>query len=251
MTTLYLPPHMHNYPGIRSTTTFWDSPVGEGWFGGEIDDLIVEHIEPKYKHGYRGNFPGSMSALNYLIKTMDRPKIDLESIDQLRNNVVRRYPIRYNFGDVSFSFWDDIKHVTVSTLTQYFHGQVWEHGGSKGGRGSFLLRDSAIIGSFDVIDYVMDHRQPLTYTFYNALMSSMDFDAHDDESDEGVHTVQLVLKVEGYSIRIGGPPYASGSGEHDSVNPEVMATVTNTFNSINQLINESGSTGADAATAGL
>ena len=184
------------------TTVWWDAGgPAPGILSGVYDDIIVEHVEPKLKHAYHGEFPDKLSVLNWLIKTMDRPKIDVEYVEQLRNNVKRNYPIKYNFGDLSITFWDDVKHVTITTIEQYFHGNVWNHGGSKKSRGEFLMRDSVVIPKFIIKDYVMETKKPLIYTFYNASLSSFDFDSHDDLDDGGVHTVQVVLKIEGFSVK--------------------------------------------------
>lgn len=191
-----------NHPSdFDDTVVYWDAPNVQGMTTGKFDDEIVAHVEPKLKHAYQGEFPGKMGVLNWLIKTMDRPKIDIESVEQMRNNVKRNYPIRYNFGDLSITFWDDVKHVTISTITNYFHGSVWAHGGEKQNRGEFLLRDSIVIPQFTISDYVMESNSKLVYTFYNSVLSSFDFDGHDDEDDAGVHTVQVVLKIEGFSVK--------------------------------------------------
>jgi len=166
-------------------------------------------VYPKLKHWYKGEFSGQLAGLDWLVKTMDRPKIDIEHVEQIRYNVKRIYPVKYNFGDLSLTFWDDIKHTTVTTLNDYFQKDVWEHdapkqsGGPTGMKGNFLMRDSILIKEFAINEYSLEGKQGqpnLKYTFYNSLLSSIDMDAVDDEGDEAVFTVQLVLKIEGYAI---------------------------------------------------
>ena len=162
------------------------------------DDLI----QPKLKHWYRGEFPGYLSGLNWRIKTMDRPKVDIESVEQLRGNIKRNYPVKYNFGDLSVTFWDDIDHITITTLNNYFQGNVLAHGGSKQGPGAFLIRDSIVIPYFKIYEYSVGDREltPIVFTFYNAVLASLDFDSSDDDGDEAIHTIQMVLKIEGYNL---------------------------------------------------
>lgn len=185
------------------TTVWWDAGgPGPGILSGVYDDIIVEDVEPKLKHAYMAEFPGKMGVLKWLIKSIDRPKIDVEYVEQMRNNVKRNYPVKYNFGDLSITFWDDVKHVTITTIEDYFHGNVWQHP-IKQLPGQFLLRDSVVIPEFKIHDYVMETKKPLTYTFYNAALASFDFDGHDDLDDGGVHTVQVVLKIEGFKVKKG------------------------------------------------
>lgn len=186
----------------KDTSVWWDAlGPGDGVMDGVHDDIIVDKVQPKLKHAYHGEFPDKLNRLDWLIKTMDRPKVDVESIEQMRNNVKRNYPVKYSFGDVSITFWDDVKHETVTSIESYFHKSVWTHKDiSK--TGCFQLRDSTVIPKFKIFDYVMESKVPLTYTFYNAILSSFDFDGHDD-TDDGVHTVQVVLKIEGFTVTKG------------------------------------------------
>ncbi len=189
-------------PMSGDSLVWWDaSGPAPGIQSGIFDDIIVEHVEPKLKHAYMAFFDGKLSVLKWLVKTIDRPKIDVEYLEQMRFNVKRNYPIKYNFGDLSITFWDDIHHVTITAIDDYFHGSVWNHR-SVPNRGEFLMRDSVVIPKFDIVDYVMETHSALKYTFYNASLASYDFDGHDDTDDGGVHTVQVVLKIEGYSVQI-------------------------------------------------
>lgn len=193
---------VNGMPGGDSggTHVWWDAPgPAPAVISGVFDDAIVEYVEPKLKHAYRAFFKGKLSVLEWLVKTIDRPKIDVEYLEQMRFNVKRNYPIKYNFGDLSITFWDDIHHRTVTAIDSYFHGNVWNHS-SVPGTGQFLMRDSVVIPEFSIVDYVMESHSPLTYTFYNASLASFDFDGHDDTEDGGVHTVQVVLKIEGYKV---------------------------------------------------
>jgi len=169
---------------------------------GVYEDIISKDntVYPKLKHWYKGEFPGKLGGIDWLIKTMDKPKIDIESVEQMRNNVLRNYPVKYGFGDLSLTFWDDIDHQTINTLNDYFQGDVWVHGGIKDGRGDFKLRDSIVIKKFKIHEYSIVGKPPIVFTYYNSVLSSLDFDAVDDEGDESVSTIQLVLKVEGYSV---------------------------------------------------
>lgn len=194
--------------GVNGPSEFtWDSG------GFEIPGLYEEIIDkspqvyPKLKHWYTAEFSGSLGGLNWLVKTIDRPKIDIEHVEQIRYNVKRIYPVKYNFGDLSITFWDDINHTTILTLNDYFQSEIWEHdnpkthGGPTGAKGNFLMRDDILIEEFKIIEHSIQDKQNLEYTFYNSLLSSIDMDSEDDEGDESVYTVQLVLKIEGYAIK--------------------------------------------------
>lgn len=184
----------------------WDAPQSGYGMTGRIDDIIAGHIQPKQKHAFMGEFPSGLTHLDWMIKTMDRPKIDVESIEQVRNNVKRNYPIKYNFGDLSITFWDDVYHKTITTIDAYFHGQVWQQPDPKQ-MGRMMLRDETVIPIFHIYDLVTDNQSQnvLKYTFYNATLASYDFDANDTD-DEGTHVIQAVFKIEGYSISIGDSP---------------------------------------------
>ena len=172
---------------------------------GELEKIISQHIQPKNKHAYMGEFPSKLSDLDWMVKTIDRPKVDIESIEQIRFNVKRQYPVKYNIGDVSVTFWDDVDHKTVSTLYSYFAGDVWDHK-SVGNTGTFLLRDSILIPVFSIYDLSVETNKHLEYKFENAVLSSFDFDAADDEGDETVYTVQAVFKVEKFNVIQGSSP---------------------------------------------
>ena len=185
----------------------WDAPKSGYGMTGRVDDIIATHIQPKQKHAFMGEFPSGLTHLDWMIKTMDRPKIDVESVEQIRNNVKRNYPVKYNFGDLSITFWDDIYHKTITTIDQYFHGQVWQHQDPKQ-MGRIMMRDETVIPVFHIYDLVTDNQSEniLKYSFYNATLSSYDFDANDTD-DEGTHVIQAVFKIEGYSVSVGyGPP---------------------------------------------
>lgn len=177
----------------------WDAPsyAVPGIY--EEDIATNEVVQPKLKHWYQGDFPAKLSGINWMIKTMDKPKIEVESVEQMRNNVIRNYPVKYSFGDVSLTFWDDIAHKTIKTITEYFQGSVWTHA-DRQSSGEMLLRDSVVIPEFSIIEYTTDDQSPITWTFWNAVLSSYDLDATDDDGDDSIYTVQLVLKIEGYKL---------------------------------------------------
>ena len=177
----------------------WDSPKGDVDMAGRLDNLIADHMQPKYKHAYLGEFPGKLAKLDWMVKSMDRPKIDVEYVEQLRNNVKRFYPVKYNYGDISFTFWDNVEHKTIKTIHEYFTGNVWQHYDASG-TGFMLLRDSTVIPSLIVWDLSIDGEDNIKYIFENVSLSSFDFDANEDETDEGVHTIQAVFKFERYNI---------------------------------------------------
>lgn len=183
----------------KSGELIWDSPKAAVDMGGRLDDLIKDHMQPKYKHAYLGEFPGKLEALDWMVKSMDRPKIDVEYVEQVRNNVKRQYPVKYSFGDISFTFWDNVEHKTIKTLHEYFTGKVWQHF-SVSGSGFMLLRDSTIIPKLIVWDLSVSGEDNLKYCFENCSLSSFDFDANEDETDEGVHTIQAVFKFERYNV---------------------------------------------------
>lgn len=191
-------PVLPQTPKIKSETYIGDA-VPKLNATGKLEDLIANHVQPRLKHDYIGAFPVKLSDLDWLIKSMDRPKIDIEYVEQIRNNVKRYYPIKYNYGDLSITFLDDVHHKTIDTIHQYFTGNIWKHE-SVQNTGCFLLRDSVTIPYFKIYDLTVENETHLEYTFENVLLSSYDFDANDTE-DEGVHTIQAVFKIERYDVR--------------------------------------------------
>ena len=170
-------------------------------------------MEPKQKHAYMGEFPAGLTNLDWLVRTMDRPKIDIESVEQIRNNVKRYYPVKYSFGDLSLTFWDDIHNKTIKTIDDYFNNQVWQHDYYKN-TGSILLRDRTVIPEFHIYDLVPGtNAEPVKYTFYNAVLASYDFDAQDTD-DEGIHTIQVVFKIESYKLTYGAMPRTLNIGNN-------------------------------------
>lgn len=175
----------------------WDSPNYQ--LNGKMEDIIAGHLQPKMKFAYMGEFPGKLAKLDWMIKSMDKPKIDIESVEQIRNNVKRNYPVKYNYGDLNVTFWDDMDHKTVKALYEYFANDIYQHSAVPL-RGTFKLRDSILIPSFDIYELVTEKDGNLKYTFENAILSSMDFDNSEDESDDGVHTIQAVFKIERFTV---------------------------------------------------
>ena len=177
----------------------WDAPTGAVGVAGRMDEEIANRLQPKYKHAYWGEFPTHLDTLNWMVKSMDRPKIDIEYVEQLRNNVKRIYPIKYNFGDVSMTFWDNTSHKTIKTIYKYFANKIWYHP-STAGTGFMMLRDSTVIPTLIIWDLSTSGEDHLKYVFENIALASYDFDANEDETDEGVHTIQCVFKFERFEV---------------------------------------------------
>ena len=191
----------------------WDAKNGGYGYESQLGEIIANHMEPKQKHAYMGEFPAGLTNLDWLVRTMDRPKIDIESVEQIRNNVKRYYPVKYSFGDLSLTFWDDIHNKTIKTIDDYFNNQVWQHDYYKN-RGSLLLRDRTVIPEFHIYDLVPGtNAEPVKYTFYNAILVSYDFDAQDTD-DEGIHTIQVVFKIESYKLTYGVMPRTLNIGNN-------------------------------------
>ena len=168
-------------------------------------DIVVNELYPKFKHGFKGTFPEEFGNLGWTIKTMDKPKMDIESVEQIRNNVVRHYPVKYSLGDVSVTFWDDSKNRTVKTLYEYAYGRTLLHD-SKETSLVFLMRDSMVIPSFSVEEYNVESEQNQIYTFENAIVSSIEMDSFEDEADDGLCTLTVVFKFERFTIEDKNPP---------------------------------------------
>lgn len=191
----------------------WDAKNGGYGYESQLGEIIANYMEPKQKHAYMGEFPAGLTNLDWLVRTMDRPKIDIESVEQIRNNVKRYYPVKYSFGDLSLTFWDDIHNKTIKTIDDYFNNQVWQHDYYKN-TGSLLLRDRTIIPEFHIYDLVPGtNAEPVKYTFYNAILASYDFDAQDTD-DEGIHTIQVVFKIESYKLTYGVMPRTLNIGNN-------------------------------------
>lgn len=191
----------------------WDAKNGGYGYESQLGEIIANHMEPKQKHAYMGEFPAGLTNLDWLVRTMDRPKIDIESVEQIRNNVKRYYPVKYSFGDLSLTFWDDIHNKTIKTIDDYFNNQVWQHDYYQN-TGSLLLRDRTIIPEFHIYDLVPGtNAEPVKYTFYNAILVSYDFDAQDTD-DEGIHTIQVVFKIESYKLTYGVMPRTLNIGNN-------------------------------------
>lgn len=191
----------------------WDAKNGGYGYESQLGEIIANHMEPKQKHAYMGEFPAGLTNLDWLVRTMDRPKIDIESVEQIRNNVKRYYPVKYSFGDLSLTFWDDIHNKTIRTIDDYFNNQVWQHDYYQN-TGSMLLRDKTVIPEFHIYDLVPGtNAEPVKYTFYNAILASYDFDAQDTD-DEGIHTIQVVFKIESYKLTYGVMPRTLNIGNN-------------------------------------
>lgn len=191
----------------------WDAKNGGYGYESQLGEIIANYMEPKQKHAYMGEFPAGLTNLDWLVRTMDRPKIDIESVEQIRNNVKRYYPVKYSFGDLSLTFWDDIHNKTIKTIDDYFNNQVWQHDYYKN-NGSLLLRDRTVIPEFHIYDLVPGtNAEPVKYTFYNAILVSYDFDAQDTD-DEGIHTIQVVFKIESYKLTYGVMPRTLNIGNN-------------------------------------
>lgn len=191
----------------------WDAKNGGYGYESQLGEIIANHMEPKQKHAYMGEFPAGLTNLDWLVRTMDRPKIDIESVEQIRNNVKRYYPVKYSFGDLSLTFWDDIHNKTIKTIDDYFNNQVWQHDYYQN-TGSLLLRDRTVIPEFHIYDLVPGtNAEPVKYTFYNAILVSYDFDAQDTD-DEGIHTIQVVFKIESYKLTYGVMPRTLNIGNN-------------------------------------
>ena len=191
----------------------WDAKNGGYGYESQLGEIIANYMEPKQKHAYMGEFPAGLTNLDWLVRTMDRPKIDIESVEQIRNNVKRYYPVKYSFGDLSLTFWDDIHNKTIKTIDDYFNNQVWQHDYYKN-NGSLLLRDRTVIPEFHIYDLVPGtNAEPVKYTFYNAILASYDFDAQDTD-DEGIHTIQVVFKIESYKLTYGAMPRTLNIGNN-------------------------------------
>ena len=191
----------------------WDAKNGGYGYESQLGEIIANYMEPKQKHAYMGEFPAGLTNLDWLVRTMDRPKIDIESVEQIRNNVKRYYPVKYSFGDLSLTFWDDIHNKTIKTIDDYFNNQVWQHDYYQN-TGSMLLRDRTVIPEFHIYDLVPGtNAEPVKYTFYNAVLASYDFDAQDTD-DEGIHTIQVVFKIESYKLTYGAMPRTLNIGNN-------------------------------------
>lgn len=182
----------------------WDAPPTKN-LTGKLEDIIAEHMQPKMKFAYMGEFPDKLQPLDWMVKSMDKPKVDIESVEQLRNNVKRNYPVKYNYGDLSLTFWDDMDHKTVTSLYEYFTQSVWDHA-AVSLTGRFMLRDSIVIPKFNIYELTSNSDKHLKYVFENAVLSSFDFDNSEDESDDGVYTIQAVFKIERFETIVNKSP---------------------------------------------
>jgi hypothetical protein len=197
-------------PGEEGVWLHWDAPATKN-AEGVLENLIADHLQPIYKHSFIGEFPSKLSGLDWLVKTMDRPKIDVEYVEQIRNNVKRQYPVKYNFGDLSMTFHDDVNHKTILTLHNYFTSDVWDHSNISG-YGKFLMRDSVVIPEIKIYDLTVETGNHLRYTYKNVSLVSIDYDAPDENEDAGVHNIQAVFKIEGYSVDPSAAPPTLNAG---------------------------------------
>jgi len=197
-------------PGEEGVWLHWDAPATKD-AEGVLENLITDHLQPIYKHSFIGEFPSKLTGLDWMVKTMDRPKIDIEYVEQIRNNVKRQYPIKYNFGDLSMTFHDDVNHKTILTLHKYFTGDIWDHG-KISGYGKFKMRDSVLIPEIKIYDLTVETGQHLRYTYQNVSLVSLDYDAPDEAEDGGVYTIQAVFKIEGYIVEESKSPPTLNAG---------------------------------------
>lgn len=197
-------------PGEEGVWLHWDAPATKN-AEGVLENLIAEHLQPIYKHSFIGEFPSKIAGLDWMVKTMDRPKIDVEYVEQIRNNVKRQYPIKYNFGDLSMTFHDDVNHKTILALHNYFSSDVWDHG-SISGYGKFKMRDSVMIPEIKIYDLTVETGSHLRYTYKNVSLVSIDYDAPDEAEDGATHTIQAVFKIEGFDVESSKSPPTLNAG---------------------------------------
>ena len=182
----------------------FDAPNTRG-LEGKLENIISDKMQPMYKHAYIGEFPEKLKNLDWLVKGMDRPKVDIEYVEQVRANVKRQYPVKYNYGDLSLTFLDDVHHKTIMSIYEYFTGYVWSHNSIKA-RGTLLLRDETVIPEIIIYDLTDTNDEHRKYTYQNVSMLSFDYDSYDDYEDGGVHSIQVVFKIEGFKIELAQSP---------------------------------------------
>ena len=185
---------------------YFDAPAKRG-LEGKLEDIIADKMQPMYKHAFIGEFPDKLKNLDWLVKGMDRPKVDIEYVEQVRANVKRQYPIKYNYGDLSLTFLDDVHHKTVMAIYEYFTNNVWSHKSIKS-RGTLMLRDSTVIPELMIYDLTDTEDQHRKYTYQNVSLLSFDYDSYDDYEDGGVHSIQAVFKIEGFKLELAQSPRA-------------------------------------------
>jgi myosin heavy subunit len=200
----------------KTGVLLWDSPSFD--LNGRLEDIIAEHMQPKLKFAYIGEFPEKLKDLDWMVKSMDKPKVNIEYAEQIRSNVMRYYPIKMEHGELSVTFWDDMKNKTINAIYNYFKNDIYKHESVEIG-GQLLLRDSIVIPKFSIYELVTDFyynadddyyddengEGHLKYTFENASISSFDFDNSEDESDDGTHTIQAVFKIERFTVEPANP----------------------------------------------
>jgi len=177
----------------------FDAPPGKleaKSFGAEI---AVNDIWPKLKHGFYVEFSAPLSGLGWLVKTIDRPKPEVEYTDQIRNNALRHYMIKYSYGDINVTFWDDRKNAAVQALTALYYDKVLSHGSVSAGAEP-LLRDSVMMANIVLEQFNIYPEPNLVFVYENVLVTSIEFDQNDADDDSGSPTLAATFKYEKFSV---------------------------------------------------
>lgn len=149
-------------------------------------------MQPRKKHGYVGTVLGGPS---FLIKSIDKPKANVEYNQIMRSNQMINFPRSVTFGNLTITLWNDVHSQAVALAWSNYNSHVWKNGP--------VYRDTALIKTLVVQELgVSGATKPVTYTFKNCSIESMDFDAGDDEDDSGVTFITIALKVEGISVSV-------------------------------------------------
>ena len=187
-----------------------------------IHHFLFEKEKPKLKYLYRvycGN-DGFFEKTGCYVKSIDKPKMDIEYVEQVRGNVIRYYPVKYSYPEVSIIYFDSgdskITHLLESYMGSMFHvsdkgmGYGNFHGRSimkETGRMIVIEQISTHLGEKRVTDmygnmntYSVKSPDSIFYIFYNVQITSIEGDQFDSDDDAGYLVYTLTFKYEYFEI---------------------------------------------------
>jgi hypothetical protein len=186
----------------------------------EYIDFLFGNAKPKLKYLYKVQCEGGdnmLTSIGCYVKSIDKPKIDVEYTEQVRNNTIRYYPIKYSFSEVSMTYYDSGDSLITNFFYSFIKTQIIDVADSGKGRGIFygrqgMMSNGSIIrvrqipvhlgdtkASDNMLNKSFDIRFPakdIEYVFYNVQITSIEGEQFDSDDDSGFLTYTVTFKYE-------------------------------------------------------
>jgi len=190
-----------------------------------IKDFLFKYEKPKLKYLYKVTCEKSKdnltSSVGCYIKSIDRPKIDIEFVEQVRNNVIRYYPVKYSFPEASMVYYDSGDSMVTDYILNYVGTKIVTIDNQGIGRGKFVGRQNMLNGGSTITvhqipvhlgndrasdgffneTYDVDIPEETIYIYYNVQVTSIDSDQFDTDDDSGYLIYTLTFKYEYFEIK--------------------------------------------------